>query len=116
MNLEQKRARHALDKADEARQQGQEGNCLSGYPSLIINNGLLATLAFSLHKGNQHGRVANAVAYHLHQMGIVPQPAPGPHATALRNALVADQATSHLLRRATAEALAFLAYLKRFAT
>ena|SRR5213592_2899201 len=110
-NLEQIRAKHALDHATEVKKRENEGDCLSGYPSLIVNNGLLATLAFSLDKEKQHLRVANAVAYHLHHLGVVSQNAPG--ASALRDALV--KADSHALRRATAEALAFLAYLKRFA-
>ena len=110
-NLEQVRAKHALEKAPDAKKQANEGDCLSGYPSLIINNGLLATLAFSLDKEKQHLRVGNAVAYHLHHLGVVVQSAPD--AAALRDALV--KADSYKLRRATAEALAFLAYLKRFA-
>lgn len=110
-NLEQVRAKHALEKAPDARKQINEGDCLSGYPSLIINNGLLATLAFSIDKEKQHLRVATAIAFHLHHLGVVAQPAPS--AAALRDALV--NADSHKLRRATAEALAFLAYLKRFA-
>jgi CRISPR-associated protein Cmr5 len=110
-NLEQIRAKHALDRAADARKQNNEGDCLSGYPSLIINNGLLATLAFSLDKEKQHLRVANAVGFHLHKSGVVAQTTPG--AAGLRDALVI--ADSYKLRRATAEALAFLAYLKRFA-
>jgi len=110
-NLEQLRAKHALEKAEDAKKGANEGDCLSGYPSIIINNGLLATLAFSIEKEKQHVRVANAIAYHLHQQGVVPHAVPA--ATALRDALV--KADSHALRRATAETLAFLAYLKRFA-
>ena len=114
-NLEQVRATHALDRALNVRKQNGEGDCLSGYPSLIINNGLLATLAFSLDKEKQHARVADAVAFHLHRLGTVPQTGNNGHPTAatLRDALV--KADSHVLRHATGEALAFLAYLKRFA-
>ena len=110
-NLEQVRAKHALERASDARKQNNEGDCLSGYPSLIINNGLLATLAFSLDKKKQHLRVADAVAFHLHHLGVVVQSTPS--AAGLRDLLV--KTDSHKLRRATAEALAFLAYLKRFA-
>jgi CRISPR-associated protein Cmr5 len=113
-NLEQVRAKHALDRATDVKKQDSEGDCLSGYPSLVINNGLLATLAFSLDKEKQHIRVANAVAYHLHKMGTLPQTGNGaPSAGTLRDALT--KADSHTLRRATSEALAFLSYLKRFA-
>ena len=113
-NLEQVRAKHALDRAADVKKQSSEGDCLSGYPSLVVNNGLLATLAFSLDKEKQHVRVANAVAYHLHNLGTVPQTGNGmPSASTLRDALT--RADSQILRRATGEALAFLAYLKRFA-
>jgi CRISPR type III-B/RAMP module-associated protein Cmr5 len=113
-NLEQIRAKHALEQTPMVKKRDNEGDCLSGYPSLIINNGLLATLAFSLDKEKQHERVANAVAFHLHQLGTVPQAGNGrPNALTLRDALT--KADSQTLRRATGEALAFLAYLKRFA-
>ncbi|MEI6396254.1 MAG: type III-B CRISPR module-associated protein Cmr5 [Verrucomicrobiota bacterium] len=113
-NLEQIRAKHALDRAADVKKQNSEGDCLSGYPSLVINNGLLATLAFSLDKEKQHARVANAVAYHLHKLGTVSQTGNGaPSASTLRDALT--KADSQTLRRATVEVLAFLAYLKRFA-
>lgn len=113
-NLEQVRAKHALDRAPAVKKQNNEGDCLSGYPSLVVNNGLLATLAFSLDKEKQHVRVANAVAYHLHTLDTVRQTGNGvPSAVTLRDALT--KADSQTLRRATGEALAFLAYLKRFA-
>ena len=120
-NLDQIRARNALDCSvdchdpnRDARKQDREGNCLSGYPSLIITNGLLATLAFSIDKKRQHERIANAIGYHLASRGVVPQPKPS--ATALRAALTAQNADALMLQRATDEALAFLAFLKRFAS
>ena len=123
-NIDQIRARNALDctvscpeserRTRCACKQGNEGNCLSGYPSLVIGNGLLACLAFSIDKGKQHLRVANAVAYHLADLGVVPQR--NPSAEALRDALAARTADALLLQRATDESLAFLAFLKRFAS
>lgn len=113
-NLEQRRAAHADSRTTACRKQPGEGDCLSGYPSLIINNGLLAALAFSLEKKKQHERVADAIADHLHQMGIARaannQP---PSANSLLQTLISGD--SQMLRRATDEALAYLAYLKRFA-
>src|SRR6266478_2219289 len=101
-HLEQVRAKHALDRATDVKKQTSEGDCLSGYPSLVVNNGLLATLAFSLDKKKQHARVANAVAYHLHELGTVPQTGNGgPSAGTLRDALT--KADSQTLRRATGE-------------
>ena len=108
-NIDQVRARNALSEpAQQARKKGDEGDALSGYPSLIINNGLIATLAFSLDRKGQHQRIANAVAHHLEDRKI----AQAKDAKALRDELC--QGDSAKLRRATGESLAFLAYLKRF--
>lgn len=114
-NLEQRRAAHALEKCPDCRKREGEGDCLSGYPGLIINNGLLACLAFSLEKEGQHQRVADAIAYHLDEMKICERSGGGQADAAwLLRYLGSDQATAHTLRRATDEALAFLGYLKRF--
>jgi CRISPR type III-B/RAMP module-associated protein Cmr5 len=112
-NLEQRRAAHADKKASDCAKLDKEGDCLSGYPSLIINNGLLATLAFSMEKKKQHLRVADAIAWHLHEMGITTSSkGETPNAQTLKKGLT--EADSQILRRATDEALSFLAYLKRF--
>lgn len=121
-NLEQRRAANALQKSDDCRKKDDEGDCLSGYPALIINNGLLACLAYSLEKKGQHERIAKAIAFHLDDMGICERIGGGtPDAGWLlgclagRNRAAANAATAFTLRRATDEALAFLGYLKRFA-
>lgn len=119
-NLEQIRARNALNRAAEVRARNNEGNALSGYPSLITNNGLLATVAFSIQKGEQMQRIADAIGYHLSNLGdgqrrtnlLEGQPA---DASGILGRLSAVNADASLLQRCTAEALAFLAYLKRFA-
>lgn len=115
-NLEQRRAKNALTEAEHCKKQNGEGDCLSGYPGLIINNGLLACLAFSLEKKGLHGRVANAIAHHLHDMHICRRNGNGqPDAAWLLCHLSSAQTTSLTLRRATDEALTYLGYLKRFA-
>lgn len=115
-NLEQIRAAHAAQQVDAVKnREGNEsdgGDALSGYPSLIINNGLLATLAFSIEKqASQNYRVANAIAFHLANL---PSPlAPNvENAQALLTALHGSDAIH--LRRCTDETLRFLAFLKRF--
>ncbi len=128
-NLEQIRARNALacslncppEQAQrDARKRQGEGDALAGYPSLITNNGLLATVAFSVQKGDQMERIANAVAYHLsnlsddQQRSNLLQGQPD-NAHGLLTKLSAADSDALLLQRCTAEALAFLAYLKRFA-
>jgi CRISPR type III-B/RAMP module-associated protein Cmr5 len=115
-NLEQVRAFNALSPVAKQVRAGEgEGDALSGYPSLIINNGLLATLAFSLEKQRQHHRIANAIAHHLASLPdgenlVAPRT---PTAEGLRDKLA--ESDSYHLQRCTAEALAFLAFLKRFA-
>lgn len=120
-NLEQRRAKHALVKAPSCGK-GDGGDCLSGYPGLIINNGLLACLAFSREKEGQHLRVADAIAFHLHEMEVCERIGSGQvdaawllqYLSGRVNGPGNQPATAHTLRRATDEALAFLGYLKRF--
>lgn len=108
-NVEQVRAKNALSaKAIEVKKKDGEGDSLSGYPSLIISNGLIACVAYSIHKGNQHKRIADAVAFHLNNRGILNCQ----DALSLRDALCCCETSA--LQRATHESLQFLSYLKRF--
>ncbi len=107
INIEQIRAKNALG-ATNAKKQDGEGDNLSGYPSLIMNNGLIATIAFSIYKEKQHQRIADAIASHLNDRKIVS----ANNAVSLRDALCKCSAST--LQRATHEALQFLSYLKRF--
>jgi len=107
INIEQIRAKNALGATDAKKREG-EGDNLSGYPSLIMNNGLIATIAFSIHKEKQHQRIADAIALHLNDRKIVT----ANNAKSLREALCTSNAST--LQRATQEALQFLSYLKRF--
>jgi len=109
INIEQIRAKNALsDTGQKAKKEGQEGDSLSGYPSLIINNGLISCVAYSLDKGKQHERIADAIAFHLNDRKILSCD----KAETLRDRLC--ECDSSILQRATHEALQFLAYLKRF--
>jgi CRISPR/Cas system CMR-associated protein Cmr5 small subunit len=98
---------------------GQKGgDALSGFPMLIKTDGLLAASAFAVEVKNdgrpkQEGArlIMDAVAQHLASPGV-----------GICNATNAGDLVEELaaandwsqLRRATVEALAFLAYLKRF--
>ena len=132
-NLEQKRAFNALEKSFSCRKREGEGDCLSGFPSLIINNGLIACLAYSIEKSakkdgsldnqKQWINISNAIAFHLHEMGIASEPHGHADTLWLRDYLAGQArnaqnqtiaADSFTLRRATDEALVFLSYLKRF--
>ncbi len=121
-NLEQLRAAHALDfwKRNGGANQGQEGgDVVSKLPSLIINNGLLATLAFAKAKGGGHQALMVTVVGFLAHANVQAMPAPvgfqqndGPLDPHIRVLTTND---SIVLQRATGEALAYLSYLKRFA-
>ena len=115
--LAQRRATNALNAARiHGMGLGQDGgNALSGFPMLIKTDGALAAFAFAVErKANaepkQRGAclIVGAIAEHLSSLGI----------TKAQRAddLVEELAhgDSALLRRATAEALGFLNYLKRF--
>jgi CRISPR-associated protein Cmr5 len=111
-NLEQIRAINALDPAATI-----DKSAVNKLPAMILTNGLLATAAFceSESDGKNRSQMAmalDATADHLAQRKIV---APGTASTgALIRYLV--QCDSGQLQRATDEALAYIGYLRRFAT
>ena len=116
-NLEQIRAAAALKVADKTNKTD-----VSKLPAMIIANGLLAATAFATEstKGGGYKReamaeVLNGAAQHLanpvHGLTVL---AGINNAGALVKAL-SEKACSAELQRATAEALAFIGYVKRFA-
>lgn len=116
--LAQIRAENALNASRiPAMGRGQKGgDALSGFPMLIRTDGLLAAGAFAVEltsKGQpkQEGArlIMKAVAEHLASVGITKAKTAKDLVEELARANDASQ-----LRRATAEALAFLNYLKRF--
>jgi len=119
-NLDQIRAHNALLHKDRIANSQGGGDAISGFPMLVLTDGLLAALAFSCEWKNQQSgarkhpgeyTVASAIAEHLrHQQN------PICNATDADDLLheLADGNSDALLRRATGETLAFLNYLKRF--
>ncbi len=117
-NLDQIRAHNALQHKDRIANSQGGGDAISGFPMLILTDGLLAALAFACEKKGENERkhpgeytVARAIAEHLNTAGNRITAAGNPDALL---AELARQETDTLLRRATAEAIAFLNYLKRF--
>ena len=115
--LAQQRAANALTAARiSGMGHGQDGgNALSGFPMLIKTDGALAAFAFAVERKPNNERkqrgaylIVEAIATHLQSLKIVE--------AQTADDLVDELARgdSALLRRATAEALAFLNYLKRF--
>lgn len=119
-NLDQIRAKDALDAAEA----GDGGKFrftradVAGFPTLILQNGLLAAFAYA----TEEGKAARAglkfacdrTADHLSRHDI-PVLKGKTDAKATIKALSANPSTSSDLQRATAEALLFFGYLKRFA-
>lgn len=110
-NLEQIRAANALNPAKELSR-----SAVNKLPAMILANGLLATAAFCNAVGGGENRAdmkkaLDATANHLAKQGHLPS------STNTVAAMIAElsQRDSHHLQLATAEALAFIAYLKRFA-
>jgi len=111
-NLDQIRAAAALEAADNTSKQA-----VSKLPALILQNGLLAAAAFATEDKpprKKMGAAMNAIASHLSQR--IPHLANQTTAAKMINTLSSTAATPHDLQRATSEALAFLAFLKRFTT
>jgi len=110
-NLEQIRAANALDPAkllDKA--------AVNKLPALILSNGLLATISFCASEGGGDNRshmvrAIKATANHLAQRGLIAQGCSELDAFARD---LSGRSSQHL-QRATAEALAFIGYLRRFA-
>jgi CRISPR type III-B/RAMP module-associated protein Cmr5 len=108
-NLEQERAKHALAEAPNL-----EKKSVAKLPSMIICNGLLGTLAFACEdKDNRKGMAAAADSLARHLSNSLPEIGAARSGTELCVKLAGM--SNQTLQRATAEALAYLSYLKRFA-
>lgn len=127
-NLEQIRAKHALNFWHPAQGPSptaagaNDGDVISKLPSLIMSNGLLPTAAFARSKGGGHERLMTEVFQFLSHADRNILPPPPTRRTQeveldayLRALTEGNDATSTRLQIATAEALAYLGFLKRFA-
>lgn len=110
-NLDQIRAAAALPEAEKL-----DRSAIAKLPSLIVANGLLAAAAFCNAEGGGGSRpdlknAMIAITKHLASRRIVDE------GTKDVAALIADLSAKEAidLQRATTEALAYLAFLKRFA-
>ncbi len=114
-NREQIRAGNALAALEKYHHfKGQKGgDPLTGFPALVIGNGLLAAIAFSKKNGGGHADICHAIAEHLsdEQIGLF-RGAPATLGGLLK---FLTEHESDQLRLCTAEALAYLNYLRRFA-
>lgn len=118
--LEQKRAKHALDKVREIKdryQGGQQDKFVSyveRLPATILTNGLGQAAAMLLAQGKGEEGSAHRLLYDILTEWLCrghPQP-PYKGETDLMAAIVSHDRTAYL--RAQAEALAYLEWFKRF--
>ena len=112
-NLDQIRAAAADKLLPQGKAHPFDRSDVVGIPALILSNGLLAAAAFCCEEGKDKRKgMKNAfdgIAMHLKERGLT--------TAATGQSLIGDLAAKNSLdlQRATTEALAFLAYLKRFA-
>ena len=126
-NFEQIRAKNALNVAravvaeierehsDEKKREEEKKSFSSAckkVPTMVLDNGILAAAAFALEKNGKYADVFAAVVAHLAD----------PEIALLDRKMPLENFIDHLagvssdeLRRITAEAMAYLNYLRRFA-
>lgn len=114
-NLNQIRARHVLQFAQFKGPKGKNGGeVIKKIPPVIMNNGLLSALAYSMDRNNDAWRmVFDGIAAHLASDEVAKVPPECSNAEALLDHLVGPDASSVLLRDVTAEAGAWLDFARR---
>jgi CRISPR/Cas system CMR-associated protein Cmr5 small subunit len=114
-NLEQIRARNALAFAKSCKISGKKGGeVIKKIPPLILNHGLLATAAYSFTENEGWQKVFDAIAQHLADKAIAIVPESVKDRQSLMDFLTKKETTSETLKLATAEAMAWLQYARRF--
>ena len=117
-NLEQIRARNALNFANKFQVKGENGGeVIKKVSPLIQNHGLLATAAYSFaDKDEKEGwqRVFDAIACHLADKDIAIVEPTCTDRTKLMEVLTRKETTSETLKLATSETMAWLTYARRF--
>jgi hypothetical protein len=114
-NLEQIRARNALNFAKQGTVPGENGGeVIKKVGPLIQNHGLLATAAYSFTEKGGWQRVFDAIAQHLADEDIAIVSSDVNDRQALMEFLTQTGTTSETLKLATAETMAWLIYACRF--
>lgn len=114
-NYEQIRARNALNFANKGSVAGDKGGeVIKKVSPLIQNHGLLATAAYSFTEKEGWQKVFDAIALHLSDKDIGIVDANCNDRAKLMEFLTRKEATSETLKLATAEAMAWLTYARRF--
>lgn len=114
-NINQIRARHVLDFSKSFENKGiNGGEVIKKIPPVMMNNGLLAALAYAMDERNKAWKdVFDGIACHLasSEIGIVPKNCRD--AKSLLEYLTGDGTMCDILRAATSEAGAWLNFARR---
>ncbi len=114
-NLEQIRARNALNFANQGSVGGDKGGeVIKKVSPLILNHGLLATAAYSFTEKEGWQKVFDAIALHLSDKDIGITEAGCGDRGKLMEFLSRKETTSETLKLATAETMAWLTYARRY--
>lgn len=110
MTTEQKRARHAWDKATEGVMHHKSNyvNDAKGLPALIMNSGLMQVMAFLQGKDDRHKMLGSHLREWLHAQAGTPRDFAG----FMHHLLAAEPAEFQAI---TAEAFAWLKWLRQIA-
>ena len=109
-NFEQIRAKNALNVVI-GKGENDGDSIAKKVPAMIRENGFLGALAFAKEKGKGYADVFNALIRHLKSVGKLPDSVADIDGL-FKHLCDRDAAT---LRAVTAEAMAYLNYLRRFA-
>lgn len=114
-NLEQIRARNALNFANRGPVRGDKGGkVIEKVSPLIQNHGLLATAAYSFTENEGWQKVFDAIAQHLADKDVAIVDVGCTDRVKLMEFLTRKEITSETLKLATAETMAWLTYARRF--
>jgi len=114
-NLEQIRARNAHSFSKLGAVAGDKGGeVIKKVAPLILNHGLLATAAYSFTEKEGWQKVFDAISQHLADSEIAIVPSTVKDRDGLMKFLTDKATTSETLKLATAEAMAWLNYARRF--
>jgi CRISPR/Cas system CMR-associated protein Cmr5 small subunit len=121
-NLDQTRAANALSAAQKGYKGVNEGQVVKKVPTMVRENGILGALAFAVERTDK-GKVKNEGHYGIWQAVVDHFADERVHVLRrkcnpdefVKWLAGSDDATAARLRAITAEALAYLNYLRRFA-
>jgi len=112
-DLDQQRAAFAWECAEEGKESKAYANLTKSAPALIMNNGLMQTLAFYKQKGKaEHSFILDHICRWLAKQGFAEMG----QADVQRVMKKLHSGDTRTYRRATEEALAFLKWLRQFAS